>query len=152
VPTSIGGTAYYSFPLVDPSPSCDTPGTATIPPEDTCKLGVRGAIGVTYWTHHSTSRRPNVYVLNDFDLGNALTCAGGPFDFRNLDVDGPACIAARAVDAVGNVGVSEVVAVCVDRDGIGDECDAFDAEAVRASCTDGCLPREFANTITVIRE
>jgi hypothetical protein len=48
---------------------------------------------------------------------------GNQFDaFANNVHDGWACMAVRAADKLGNVQVSRVLRVCVDHDGVGNEC------------------------------
>ena len=52
-----------------------------------------------------------------------LQCVGNQFDaFANNVHDGWTCMAVRAADKLGNQQVSRVVRVCVDHDGIGNEC------------------------------
>ncbi len=96
-----------------------------------------------WWT--DAGRSPAVYVLNAYDAYNAALCAGGSFDTRNFHADGPVCLAAVAYDRVRNLGVSRPIAICVNRDGIGNECAGFDTGNDSAAlCSDGCSAPDFS--------
>lgn len=68
-------------------------------------------------------------------------CTGSVWEFgTKLSADGWVCFAARAVDNVGNVGISRPLRVCVDdpdRPGV-PACANSSIDA--PSCTDGCTP------------
>jgi hypothetical protein len=50
-------------------------------------------------------------------------CVGNQFDaFANNIHDGWACLAVRAADKLGNEQVSRVLRICIDHDGVGNEC------------------------------
>jgi hypothetical protein len=56
-------------------------------------------------------------------IPTGLQCVGNQFDaYANNIQDGWACMAVRAADNLGNQQVSRVLRVCIDHDGIGNEC------------------------------
>ncbi len=56
-------------------------------------------------------------------IASGLQCVGNQFDaFANNVHDGWTCMAVRAADKLGNQQVSRVLRVCVDHDGVGNEC------------------------------
>ena len=72
-------------------------------------------------------------------------CTGSAWDVTSLVAaarkDGFVCFAARAVDVVGNIGVSPPIRVCVDTDltdNVQPACATMSIEP--PSCTDGCTP------------
>jgi len=141
VPVASGGAGDF-VPMNLSAYPCKLPGADTAAPLLLCDSGA--APVTTYWV-------PWIYVLNRYDPADPVTCAGGAFDFRNLEVDGEACLAMTAVDNLGNRGVSQPIAICVDRDNSGD-CAAFDAvkaDAVAAGCSDGCVAPSFDPTTEV---
>ena len=75
-----------------------------------------------------------------------LTCHGDAWDFQSSIQEGWACVALRARDQVGNVGVSPVLRNCFVSSAMSVACDGVpvgtympDDENV-PSCTDGCMP------------
>ncbi|MEO0814823.1 MAG: hypothetical protein AAFY60_18315, partial [Myxococcota bacterium] len=82
-----------------------------------------------------------VFVANELNIASEVTCAGGFFDSLNLVADGPACVAAYGEDLIGNQAVSAPLYICIDKDGVGGECDGFAptlADKLNA-CTNGCV-------------
>jgi len=72
---------------------------------------------------------------------NSLECTGVAWEFGGkLDADGWVCFATRAVDNVGNVGVSRPIRICVDDDRAGTPACATQSMEP-PSCTDGCEPQ-----------
>ncbi len=74
----------------------------------------------------------------------AMTCVGDAWDFQTNISEGWACVAARAEDNLGNVGVSPPVRACFINGVAPEPCPAslgtiVDA-SMRPSCTDGCTP------------
>ncbi|HKE17571.1 MAG TPA: hypothetical protein VKB80_22000 [Kofleriaceae bacterium] len=96
---------------------------------------------------------------------DAPWCVGNAFDAPATNIaDGWACVAAVAPDALGNLGLSPPLRICIDHDGDGTDgvggggtslaslgCGDNSGEAAfgeiadaidRPSCTDGCVPPE----------
>ena len=89
------------------------------------------------------------------------TCHGDSWDFQTSIDDGWACVAVRARDRVGNVGVSPVQRNCFVSSAISTACDNvmvgeyMPNDANVPSCTDGCTPPPTLassgfNTITLV--
>ena len=71
---------------------------------------------------YTTGAEPAIWTLAPV-VPSGLQCVGNQFDaFANNLHDGWACMAVRAGDKLGNVQVSRVLRVCVDHDGVGNEC------------------------------
>jgi hypothetical protein len=71
---------------------------------------------------YSYSKEPAIWSLAPVTATGPL-CVGNQFDaFANNLHDGWSCLAVRAADKLGNSQVSRVLRVCVDHDGIGNEC------------------------------
>jgi hypothetical protein len=113
------GTADFtpdaSFPAAG-FPDCGNGGEAVRPlplcktTDMTVAITARDLVSGAVWTI------PNVVPAT-------LQCVGNQFDsLGNQVTDGPACLAVRAVDRLGNAQVSRVLHVCVDHDGDGAEC------------------------------
>jgi hypothetical protein len=84
--------------------------------------------------------QPVVYARSPTPSG--AECTGVSWEFGTfVDADGWVCFATRAVDNVGNVGVSRPIRICVDdpdRDGT-PPCAT--QSLAPPSCTDGCTPQ-----------
>lgn len=83
---------------------------------------------------------PAVYAVSPNPGDNR--CAGIDLEFLSMDQnDGWVCLAARAVDKAGNVGISPPLRVCVDSPDIPGQPDcAIMSDPSPPSCTDGCTP------------
>jgi hypothetical protein len=90
-------------------------------------------------------------VFGAGELG-ALECAGKGWEISSRDADeGWVCLAARATDRVGNVGVSTPLRVCVS-DRLGSEPACATSSTTPPRCTDGCtLPSKFPSVILNVR-
>ncbi len=65
-------------------------------------------------------------VIFSIPPANTVQCMGNAFDAVASNIsDGWACVAIRAVDALGNVGVSTPLRICVDSDGDMGECPSW---------------------------
>jgi hypothetical protein len=102
--------------LNDPSLGCG-PGTATDPPDPLCfTTDLSMAVPYTF------AKEPAIWSLAPV-VPTTPQCVGNQFDaFANNIHDGWACVAVRAADSLGNQQVSRVLRVCIDHDGIGNEC------------------------------
>jgi hypothetical protein len=100
----------------DPSLDCD-PGIDTTHPTALCYTS-----DLTMAIPYSFSKEPAVWGLAPVVTSSPL-CLGNQFDdFANNIHDGWACVAVRAADKLGNQQVSRVLRVCIDHDGVGNEC------------------------------
>jgi hypothetical protein len=84
----------------------------------------------------SESRPPAVFSLNPTNAAMGIDCAGGAWELVPIVGEGWRCLAVRAEDTIGNIGVSAPLRICFDN-GIGTpQCNA--ASDTPPSCTDGC--------------
>ena len=102
--------------LNDPTLPC-VPGTDATHPDPLCYT-----TDLTMAIPYTTGSEPAIWTLAPV-VPSGLQCVGNQFDaFANNVHDGWACMAVRAADKLGNVQVSRVLRVCVDHDGVGNEC------------------------------
>ena len=102
--------------LNDPSLPC-FPGVEVTHPDPLCyTTDLSTAIPYTF------DKEPAIWSLAPV-VPTGLQCVGNQFDaFANNLHDGWACLVVRAADKLGNQQVSRVIRVCVDHDGVGNEC------------------------------
>ena len=80
------------------------------------------------------SKIPTIFGIGNLEQGPA--CTGTDWEIGQFVEEGWFCVAGRAEDNVGNVGISPPLRLCYD-DGNGEpDCD----EAAAPTCTDGCTP------------
>jgi len=133
-----------------PDPTCDT--------TDNVYKGVWGE-GAGYHSYYmslvipyANARLPAIWTLPPV-VGDGLQCAGRQFDsFANNINDGWVCLAVAVADNLGNSQVSRPLRVCIDHDGMGNECPHLDATVfgttpVRVTTTS---PHGLANNDEVI--
>jgi hypothetical protein len=102
--------------LNDPTLPC-VPGTDAAHPDPLCYT-----TDLTMAIPYTSGAEPAIWTLAPV-VPSGLQCVGNQFDaFANNVHDGWACMAVRAADKLGNVQVSRVLRVCVDHDGVGNEC------------------------------
>jgi hypothetical protein len=87
-------------------------------------------------SHDMDERPPVVYAMGNSLGGDGAACTGIEWEFR-FATEGWICVAGRASDLVGNVGVSAPLRLCRD-DGVDPPPDCSGAPP---SCTDGCSLR-----------
>jgi hypothetical protein len=144
------GAPRYSNP---PQPAFEVDETH---PESECNIGEGNAPGAlcpatSPLTRVIKAEIGDVAAIYGIPPITGLACLGNPFDSAASNIsDGWACLAVRAVDGLGNIGVSPPMRVCFDADGDGDAgCGAWGdiaPEGSRPRCTDGCaLPYSFAD-------
>jgi hypothetical protein len=76
-----------------------------------------------------------------------IQCMGNAFDAVATNIsDGWACVAVRALDNLGNVGISPPLRVCIDHDGVGGECPAWGT--ITATPPDDCTGTYNPATMT----
>lgn len=76
---------------------------------------------------------PVIYGIGNLASGPA--CIGTDWEIGQFVEEGWFCVAGRAEDNVGNVGISHPLRLCYD-DGVGEPADCDESSA--PSCTDGC--------------
>lgn len=110
----------------------DAAGGTASPPERLCP-GTPMRRVIPAWVE---SKPPGIYAMNPTN-GTSGECAGTTWNLLEIVGQGWACLAARAEDKVGNVGVSWPLRVCVDdpADGV-TPCD----EAQKPTCVQDCSP------------
>jgi hypothetical protein len=90
---------------------CDAPGADTDSPDELC-FNTLMTISLFY-TFDVTE--PAIYTLEPVDPTSQNFCVGNQFDaLANNIAEGWACAAVRAVDRLGNIGVSPPMAICID--------------------------------------
>lgn len=148
VPLAPTGVADFT---PEPNAPCRT-GTVTMPPEPLCDTTYDGSKTV-YGVHppanpgdpspislhssamsfvmsYAVSTLPAIWTLPPI-VNNKLQCAGRQLDALGSNVtDGWVCLAVAAADALGNMQVSRVLRVCVDKDANGKECPHVQIESV----------------------
>lgn len=139
------GEPNFAGGIGAPPPGCDSWGSADQPPPRLCQYSNEKLF---MWVSGTlTTQEPAVWVVGNYNPDDAPICSGGPMDAKNVSVDGPVCLAVAAADRFGQWSVSPPIVVCVDRDGVGGECDGFDraqADLIRATqCTDGCTVVDY---------
>jgi hypothetical protein len=111
-------TANPDFDITGAFCSAD-PNGADLPPNDFCPLTqmTRAVAG------HSSDKPPAVYGLNPTN-NDQWGCEGETWNVGDIvHTEGWYCLAARAEDTIGNVGIAEAIRVCFDRqDGGADPC------------------------------
>ena len=102
--------------LGDPTLPC-TVGTDPTHPDPLC-FTTDLSIAISY----TFANEPAIWAPAPV-IPSGLQCVGNQFDaFANNIRDGWACMAVRAADKLGNQQVSRVLRVCIDHDGVGNEC------------------------------
>lgn len=126
------GLAFYPKVLSDAPGAClhDYPGGAEMPPEPLC-LGTEMTRVVP---SPQENRPPIIYGFMPTN-GSTGECEGGAWGVQKMVGEGWRCLAARAEDTIGNVGISAPLRVCFD-DGMGPPPSCVVAEA--PSCTRNC--------------
>jgi hypothetical protein len=94
---------------------------------------------------YSTTNVPVLYVFDP----DAVACAGNAWtNLMSIVGEGWACLAGRAEDSIGNIGVSKAIRVCFD-DGDGTPlCDPNAPETAPSCAKDDCVSAEVPRNIT----
>jgi hypothetical protein len=120
-PIAVSGAADYTSggavppalqcPHADGSPCCDTmgdPAGQTPPPLCLAVNGLKLTVGFYY----DENKDPALWTLPPV-ANTSTNCAGFQLDTQNRLGEGPACVAVRATDQVGNANVSPPLRVCI---------------------------------------
>ncbi len=180
------GSAYYANP---PTDNPETPETEVYPAQPwfstTGPEGPEEQGGINCWPGEATEAPGEDMCITvignhviDAEVGTApviygippfgeYSCLGNAFDSSATNIsDGWACLALRATDGLGNVGISAPLRVCFDHDGDQVECPAWgtvtssglpDCTGVYDSVTNttnasvGCALREVDGGANLIR-
>jgi hypothetical protein len=149
LPTSPRGSVTYPNPKVD-TPS-DQPCTGGVESQAT-HLCLNGASDMTVVIHHGVGKdEPIIYALDPVDNTQNAVCTGTDSDVSAAISKGNGgtaylgwvCVAARAVDTVGNVGISRPLRICLDNGTDPHRCDGI----TPPTCTDNCTAPEHFNQI-----
>lgn len=123
-PIAPTGDPDYRLDLSPLPAGCDCSGDDTDPPPELC-IATRPE-GMSVAMHYTVDpSEPAIWSLPPINSSDPLFCAGHQFDALASNIsEGWTCIAVRAKDNAGNVGVSEPLRVCVDYtlDGVPTEC------------------------------
>ncbi|MEO6600218.1 MAG: hypothetical protein ABIQ16_10125, partial [Polyangiaceae bacterium] len=146
-PTTYRGAVTYTNPVNIPLTGACTGGVASTAP----KLCKDGSSDMSVVIRHGTSKDESViYAIDPIDSTDSVLCTGQPWYVPTaITANGGApylgwvCIAARAVDTVGNVGISRPLRVCLDDLTDPHRCD----NEAPPSCTDSCIPPSHFNQI-----
>jgi len=153
-PVNPTGSAYFQkLPAMPDVADCRDPGGAVTPPITVCNSSemmrvIPGRID---------SKPPAVYAIRPSNSGSAGECTGEYWELLTIANEGWLCIAARAKDAVGNIGVSRPLRVCWDDPRTSYHPRDVDPKTGKPlcdmdnvpSCTDGCTftaAQEFSYT------
>ena len=88
--------------------------------------------------HSATNKDPVIYSIA---VERNSLCTGTSLELRSkglTDHDGWVCLASRAVDKVGNVGVSAPIAICYDNDEVAGQPSCWGNPGSAPDCSDGC--------------
>ncbi len=122
---------------VDPSSAslgCTT--HAATPPQNLCLNQASDMWQVIQDEYNNT---PVIYAASPTP---GVECTGVSWEFgAKLSADGWVCFATRAVDNVGNVGVSRPIRICVDDPNRAGTPACANSSTDAPSCTDGCTPQ-----------
>lgn len=113
------------------APACQSAPAGTMSPPPLC-LGEPGATTVIRTPFTGMTQVYGMPVVDTFN------CLGFAFDARASSIaDGWACAAVLTTDGVGNTNVSAPLRICIDSDGVGNECHATGTIATAGvpSCT-----------------
>jgi len=89
---------------------------------------------------HQAGKEPIVYVVGTPNPSDP-SCAGIDLEFLGKGKpQGWVCMAARAVDNAGNIGISPPLRVCVDDLETDEQPECRIASTIPPTCTDGCIP------------
>ncbi len=155
-PVAPAGSADFTgdtFGGTNASPTCQA-NPAAMPPGPLC-LGEPGATTVIKTSFTGLTQVYGMPVVDTFN------CLGFAFDARATGIsDGWACAAVLTTDSVGNTSVSAPLRICIDYDGVGNECHALGTSTLvgAPSCTGtvtggtvnttACTPRGFFRSST----
>ena len=136
------------------APTCGGDPNTMTPPGPLCL----GEPGITAVIKTAFTGMTQVYGMPVVD---AFNCLGFAFDARATGIsDGWACAAVLTTDGVGNTSVSAPLRICIDYDGVGNECHALGTSTLvgAPSCTGtatggtvtttACTPRGFVRSST----
>lgn len=96
------------------------------------------------------TRLPVIYGVG---VSSGDECTGVSWEFTGkLSKDGWVCFASRAVDNVGNVGISRPLRLCVDNPSVAGEPACKTTSLAPPTCTDGCqVPPRWGNRTVGLR-
>ncbi len=88
--------------------------------------------------HEIEGHPPVIYALGQLNPG--IACTGTDWEIGSIAPEGWVCLAARAVDNAGNVGISPPLALCYDDPDTSAQPSCATTKETPPDCTDGCLP------------
>jgi hypothetical protein len=87
----------------------------------------------------NVNHAPIIYAASPTE--NSLECTGVSWEFgTKVSQDGWVCFATRAVDNVGNVGISRPLRLCLDDPDRAGTPACAEPGSIPPSCTDSCTP------------
>jgi hypothetical protein len=118
VPIPPAGDSNF-MPRTPPSGAPCASGDATKPPDRLC-----GTTSMSEALYYANTTQSAIYTIAPV-INDKLQCVGRQFDgLGNHVQDGWICLAVAASDELGNLQVSRPLRVCVNKDGMNDECGA----------------------------
>ncbi len=141
-PWYTNNTGLLDLATAPTSNECQVPTTDPIAPTNLCTAGSHDMYYVMlHPTVPQSVREPVVYGIPPL-TGEACTGDGWPLTQESSIGEGWVCVAARALDNVGNRGISAPLRICFDSPDIPGTPDCSPEAMPR--CTDGCtLPKRF---------
>ena len=144
-PIDAVGTAFYGSKDGQISPTIQnvcTAGTLTTPPDPLCIPKISDMTRVVQ--HDSGTSEDVIYTLTS---GSSAECTGKVLDLSASVPNGWVCLAGRAVDRAGNVGVSAPIRVCLNNPNKPTPACA-NSSVPKPTCTSGCtVPIKFPPTV-----
>jgi hypothetical protein len=111
---------------------CDVPGDDTEVPDTLC-MATAMTVAVFYTVDVA---EPAIYTLEPVDSSSPAVCTGNQFDaLANNIGDGWTCASVRAVDNLGNIGVAQPIALCIDHDMDGSPSECLTPSVGIPDCT-----------------
>jgi hypothetical protein len=140
-PPSTTGPMGTPWNKVDPDATPTAPGSCTLTagaqPDWLCPTHTSNMFYVPF---NQQLKEPYVYVVGTPNMQDA-SCTGIDLNFlRTGQPEGWVCVAARAVDNAGNVGISPPLRLCADDPTTPEHPACAVSSTVPPSCTDGCTP------------
>jgi hypothetical protein len=98
---------------------------------------------VTSQVNSGQSASPAAIYAAAVGAPSSLQCTGSQIDVSNIAPDGWVCVAAVAMDDVGNLGVSRPLRLCLDSESSPGTPACATSSTTPPTCTDGCTPPSF---------
>jgi hypothetical protein len=138
-PVTPRGSSWFPITMTDSGGCKANPGGAAMSPPGVCGELPNTSYDLSRVIAAQVGGRPPIVYAMDPTNENGGDCAGGSWELLPIVGEGWACLAVRAEDTIGNIGVSAPLRICFD-DGNGTAaCNPM--TDTPPTCTDGCVNR-----------